>query len=388
MKWRGEIMLNERENGRLIHEIICMQNYSRWDDFAPRLEDNTASHSFRVSVYALIAGLIEKEVFKKEVDLERLVCRAVFHDLKLHVTGPIRHETKEDSVVGPLIKKEEKRGTEQMIHKLSSSIQPVFYDYMIDVMDDSFEGRILEAIDAFDAMIFCHREMMFGSNYEFPGKFEETAEQLRNHELDSIKYMMKEFDEKKSFYLFLFGILMLDRVKRWSGRFSLVPDNDAIHSYRTTGIAIFNTIIEQKKHGVEVNLLKVAAGALLHDFVETKTGDILGPFKHSSPELKKAFAEYEHRMNENLIAFLPKELQPYFVDFMLYAKDDSYEGTMVEIADKMDALIKSNLERKINPYNYQNDYESQLKKIQTRFEQPCVVFFLAYILHDLNHARF
>ncbi|HTG68246.1 MAG TPA: YfbR-like 5'-deoxynucleotidase, partial [Candidatus Udaeobacter sp.] len=65
---------------------------------------------------------------------------------------------------------------------------------------------------------------------------------------------------------------------------------------------------------------------------------------------------------------------------------DDYTGEMVDIADKLDALIKASLEMRNNPH-YADTYYNQLVKIQHRFENPCVIFFLAYILHDLTYSN-
>lgn len=376
------------KNGKLFHMILKLHNYPRWDDYAPRLEDNTASHSYRVAVFALIASLIEKEKFHKEVDIEKVVCRSIFHDLNEIMTGSINHNTKKDPIVTDLIKEVENKGDEVIVSHLSGSIQDVFRDYLVNAEDETFEGRIVDAVDTLEAMFFCYREVIFGSTYYFPQKFEELAEKMRNHELESIRYIMKSFDEKDELYIFMFSVMMLSRVRRWKGKTNLIHDDDTTHTFRATAIAIFNTVLENKKYGNNMDLLSVAAKTLLHDLVEQRTGDVLGPVKKSSPEIKEAFEKYEKKVSQEMIEFLPDFIKDKFIDYMVNAKDETPEGEMVHIVDKIDALLKSNEERKINPREYEREYVEMLKYIQENFEQKSVVFFLAYILHDLNYMGY
>jgi len=376
------------KNGKFINTITKMQNFPRWDEYAPKFEDNTANHSYRTALYSLLAALIEKRKFGKKVDIAKVVCRAIFHDINETKTGPIKHRTKKDPDVREHIKRLEHEASEEIVSYLSSSLQPVFYDFIVNAEDSTFEGRIVDAIDTFDALMFCKREVMFGSTYFFPETYEELADKLRNHELESIRWMMREVDNETEFFKFMFSVLMLDRVRRWKGKFNLVPDNDAAHEFRATAFAIFNGYVEKIKYGVDIDIETLVIKTLCHDIVEEWVGDVLGPVKHSTPETKKAFEEYEKKVSIQMADLLPDFLKYEFEEYMANAKSDDYVGTMVDIVDKMDALIKANMERRHNRMEYEIDYRKQLKKIQQKFDNPCVMFFLAYILHDLDYPLF
>jgi 5'-deoxynucleotidase YfbR-like HD superfamily hydrolase len=370
--------------GRFIQILNSLQNFPRWDDFAPRFEDNTATHSWRCGVYALIAALIEKNYFGKEVDLLKVVCRAIYHDMKVFKTGPINYETKNDPDVATHIKRIEDFGKEEYISFLPEEMQETFRDFILYSDCDSIESQIVKAIDTFDAMMFCKREIEFGSNYFFKEKYDELALLLTHHPLESIRWMMKHVDEQTPFFEFLFGVLGLDRVKRWKGRYNLIADNDSTHSFRTTGLAIFNAYVEKILYGIDLNVLAVVCGALLHDLVERITGDVRGPVKRSSPETKEAFERYEKKVSTSLCAMVPDFMVKEMKQFMVHAKNSSYEGIMVDIADKLDALVKTNMERKINPFGYEVFFRRDLRSIQVKYKNPSVVYFLAYILLDLE----
>jgi putative hydrolase of HD superfamily len=121
--------------------------------------------------------------------------------------------------------------------------------------------------------------------------------------------------------------------------------------------------------------------------VEGVSGDVASPIKKSSAVVREAFAAYEEKVAQEMTAQLPSFLHEEITDFLVNAKDDTYEGELVDIADKIDALVKSNLEIRNNPH-YGDKYYSQLLHIQHHYENPCVIFFLAYILHDLSYDNF
>ena len=79
----------------------------------------------------------------------------------------------------------------------------------------------------------------------------------------------------------------LAHVMRFNSRPQHFQESVAEHSFFTAYIAsILCDLL--KKEGMEINQEKVLTMALIHDSEEIFSGDILGPFKHRSPELTKA----------------------------------------------------------------------------------------------------
>ncbi|WP_054950937.1 YfbR-like 5'-deoxynucleotidase [Numidum massiliense] len=376
------------QNGKFINIVTRMQYVPRWDEYAPKFEDNTASHSYRCAVYGLIAALIEQKQYGKDPDVLKIVCRAIFHDLNEVITGPIKHRTKKSEEVREHIYRLEKEASTEIVSYLSQSLQPIFTDFIVCAEDDSYEGQLVDGVDTFDAMMFCHREVLYGSTYFFADKYEELADKLRRHHLPSIRTLMAAVDAGDELYDFLFSVLMLDRVRRWKGKVNTVYDDDAIHGFRSTALGIFNSYLEKIKYGVEIDILAVVGKLLGHDIVEEVTGDVLGPVKHSSPEIKRAFEAYERKVNLDLVHKLPPYMHEAFISYTVEAKENTYEGKMVDLVDKLDALIKVNMERRNNPSEYEYVYRHQLRVVQQTYEQPSAVFFLAYILHDLEFPTF
>jgi len=379
--------MKQVQNGRFFNRILKLQNHKRWIEHKPEHEDNSASKSFKVAVYTMLAAYIERDIYKTEVDVERAVCSAVFHNLNRTGIGRMKYETQQDEKIQPLLQTYKHQLNLQLVSFLSSSMQEAFTQYIVNAEDSStIEGRLVTACDVFEAMVFCHREVIDGKQSKFfRDKYEELSEKMKNHELASIRYLKEEFDKREDFYNFMYEVMEMDQVDRWDGKTSLIEDHDATHIYRSTAKAIYFAVYEKVKHGVDIDLLRLVGKTLTHDLPEIRGGDTLGPTKDAIPGMKEAFEELEGGFATKIVNQLPSFLRGYFDDYMVEPKSDDYEGMMVDIVDKIDALIKANRERKISPIEYEVVYRKQLKKVQHLYgEVPCVLFFLAFILPDLD----
>jgi putative hydrolase of HD superfamily len=375
------------KNGKFTNTIIRMQYIPRWSEFAPRFEDNASSHSFRCAALAILIGLIEEKILGNPIDKLKLLARCLWADLKNTGTGSIKHVTKKETLVFHHIRAYEQELSKEIVSYLSKSLQPAAYDFIVNAQDQTYIGRLVDAIDTFDAFLYCHRESQNGANPFFHAKYEELQETLRQTELKSIRWLLNEFNKNEGIYEFLGYIINLDTVKRWSGNYNLVPDNDATHSFRVASLALFNGLLEIERFGkTNMNLYKLLAKATLHDLPEVLSGDVVSNFKHNNPEIKLAFEQYEKETAQTMVHKLPELFHEEMTALIVHSKSDDYEGEMVDIADKLDALIKASMEMRNNPH-YAETYYNQLVKIQHNYENPCVIFFLAYILHDLTYSN-
>lgn len=374
------------QNGNFIRMLTRMQNVPRWDEYAPRFPDNAASHSFRVALFSLMASYLEEADGQPPVDRLTLLGKALFHDMNEVITGPIKHRTKKEPTLHAHIQAMEQQASEQLVSLLSKSLQPAFTTYLVHAEDDSPEGRIVEAIDTFDAMLYARREARMTESVFFEQKAAELQAVLERHPLISVRRLTQSVMEEDEMSHFIENVLMMDTIRRWKGRFNTIDDNDATHAFRAASLGIFNGLIESEKYNVTIDIEEVVSRLLCHDLVEGTTGDVLGPVKHATPVTAAAFEAYERAEGETLINNLPEDIRTPFRRFVVEAKDETYEGQMVDVIDKLDALIKMNMERKLNGVEYETGYRAQLKKVQMTYENPSVVFFLAYVLHDLDYV--
>lgn len=277
--------------------------------------------------------------------------------------------------------------SKEIVSFLSKSLQPQAYDYIVNAQDDTHIGRLVDAIDTLDAYLYCHRESLYDTNPFFHAKHKELKEVLLQSDLKSIRWLVNEYDKQEGLYDFVQYIVNLDTVKRWNGSYNLVPDNDATHSFRVASLALFNGLLETERFGNKnIDLYMLLAKATLHDLPEALSGDVVSNFKHNNAGIKDAFQQYERETAQFMISKLPPLFHEDMIAFIAHSKSDDYIGEMVDIADKLDALIKASLEMRNNPH-YAETYYKQLVKIQHSYENPCVIFFLAYILHDLTYSN-
>lgn len=375
------------KNGKFTSTIIRMQYVPRWSEYAPRFEDNASSHSFRCAALSIMIAAVEERLLGNRIDRMLLLGRCLWGDLKNTGTGSIKYVTKNETLVMNHIRRFEQELSKEIVSYLSKSLQPAAADYILNAQDDSYIGRLVEAIDMFDAMLFCHREAMYDSNPFFAAKYEELRDVLSASSLKSIVWLLGEYDKREGVFDFVGYIVNLDTVKRWNGNYNLVPDNDATHSFRVASLALFNGLLERDRFGNDgFELYELVAKAVLHDLPEVLSGDVVTNFKHNNAEIKHAFEQYEQEVASAIVSKLPDFLQGDLTRYIAESKSDDYEGEMVDIADKLDALIKASLEMRNNPH-YAETYYNQLVKIQHRYENDCVIFFLAYILHDLTYSN-
>ena len=374
-------------NGEFVKTIWRLQFAGRWYDKAPKYKDNSANHSFRVGLFTLLSSHIENAKFNGTIDIEKAVCRAVFHDLNETITTSINHFTKKNPEIEEKIKAFEKEAGKSVVGFLSKSLQPYFYDYIVDAEDATKEGRMVDAMDTFDSYLFCLRESQNSSSLYFKSKAESLKQRLKKSNIETVNWLIEQVENQTEMYEFLMYAMNLQSVDRWAGKMNTIEDNDSMHTFRVSALGVWCGYIEKVKYNKEVNILRLVAKCLCHDLVEALTGDVLGPIKHSTPEHSEAFERYERMMNEHMVTLLPEELRDVFTDYMVNAKDDTYEGELVDVADKLDALIKSQMELKRNRDEYIESFQVQLRSIQEKKSHyDCVMFFLAFILHDLNYS--
>ncbi len=375
------------KNGKFTSTIIRMQYVPRWSEHAPRFEDNAASHSFRCAALAVMIGIVEERLLGEPIDKMKLLGRCLWADLHNTGTGSIKHVTKKESLVMSHIREFESELSKEIVGYLSKSLQPEAYDFIVNAQDDTGIGKLVDAIDSLDAYLYCHRETQHGTNPFFHHKLKELRTGLLATDLPSVLWLLNEYEREEGIYEFIQYIVSLDTVKRWNGSYNLVPDNDATHSFRVASLSLFNGLLERERFGQQqIDLYKLTARAVLHDLPEALSGDVVSKFKHNNPAIKLAFERYERETAQFMISRLPDFFHEPMTDFIVHSKAGDEEGELVDVADKLDALIKASLEMRNNPH-YADTYYRQLVAIQHRYEQPCVVFFLAYILHDLTYSN-
>ncbi|MBS4178400.1 HD domain-containing protein [Lederbergia citrea] len=181
-----------------------------------------------------------------------------------------------------------------------------------------------------------------------------------------------------------------EKIIRCPGKFKFQEHSVASHSFKVTKIAQFLGTVEEQG-GEKVDWRLLYEKALNHDYAELFTGDIKTPVKYASKELKRLFSEVEEEMTKKFIEKeFPREFRDVYLERFKEGKDETLEGRILAVADKIDLLYESFGEiQKENPESlFLEIYEEALSTILLFKDMVCVKYFLENILPDMLLERF
>lgn len=157
----------------------------------------------------------------------------------------------------------------------------------------------------------------------------------------------------------------LEKLIRLPGKFKYFEHNVAAHSFKVTKIAQYLATVEAH-HGNEVDWKSLYEKALNHDFAEVFTGDIKTPVKYASRELKMLFSQVEEEMVNTFVnEEIPEPYQDIYRQRLQEGKDDSLEGQILAVADKIDLLYETfgEIQKRNSEPLFFEIYENRLETI-------------------------
>ncbi len=176
----------------------------------------------------------------------------------------------------------------------------------------------------------------------------------------------------------------LERIIRCPGKFKFEQHSVAAHSWKVVQYAKTLADIEEQ-HGAVIDWKKLYEITSSHDYGEIFIGDIKTPVKHSSPELRQLIQQVEEGMIAHFIEEnIPEDFKPTFRRQLREGKDDSIEGLILEVADKMDQVYEAfaELQKGNTEKEFVVMYRKALVKIK-RIKLACVDYFLDHILPEM-----
>ncbi|MFB5675858.1 YfbR-like 5'-deoxynucleotidase [Paenibacillus terreus] len=176
----------------------------------------------------------------------------------------------------------------------------------------------------------------------------------------------------------------LERIIRCPGKFKFEEHSVAAHSWKVVQYAKTLADIEEQ-HGVTVDWKKLYEITSSHDYGEIFIGDIKTPVKHYSLELRSMLQHVEEAMVKHFIEEnIPEEFKAIFRRQLREGKDQSVEGLILEVADKLDQVYEAfaELQRGNSEREFVVMYRNALIKIKD-IRLHCVDYFLNNILPDI-----
>ncbi|AGZ26139.1 MULTISPECIES: YfbR-like 5'-deoxynucleotidase [Staphylococcus] len=182
----------------------------------------------------------------------------------------------------------------------------------------------------------------------------------------------------------------MEKLIRLPGKFKYFEHNVAAHSFKVTKIAQYLGTVEEYNGNV-IDWKSLYEKALNHDFAEVFTGDIKTPVKYASRELKMLFSQVEEEMVENFIKEeIPEQYRDIYSQRLQEGKDDSLEGQVLAVADKIDLLYETFGEiQKRNPEPlFFEIYEMSLETIMQFDHLASVQDFIDNVIPEMLTENF
>lgn len=154
----------------------------------------------------------------------------------------------------------------------------------------------------------------------------------------------------------------LSRTERCPGMFAYERQTVSEHSFKVMQYAQFFANIEQM-NGAEIDFKVLYEKVLNHDVPEILTGDIPTPVKYKTDKMREVVAEVEELLVEEYIhEVIPSEFKDLTTTWFGEGKDNSVEGNILKLADKLDQLYEAfeELQKGNTNYAYIRMYKNAL----------------------------
>ncbi len=167
-----------------------MKYIKRWSLMHSMVEENVMEHTEQVSVVAHALAVIKNKIYGGNVDIEKVLLYAQYHETSEVITGdlptPIKYFNKE--INGAY--KDLERGAElKLLSMLPNELRCEYEKYVMPD-EDSEEYAIMKFADKISAYIKCIEEVKSG-NKEFVKAKQTIKKDLEKSEREEVKYFIK-----------------------------------------------------------------------------------------------------------------------------------------------------------------------------------------------------
>ncbi|MFS1519600.1 5'-deoxynucleotidase [Bacillus sp. SCS-151] len=175
----------------------------RWNGTYSLKSEDVAQHSFNVVVFTHALCMIKKQIFNEEIDIEKALEYAIFHDstdsITTHIISPIKNHSsiKENYTIT------KQSAKKHLIKGLPIELQSSYFNTLhVENMDIEYIVEVADQLDGYCKAIF---EVKRGNSEFKPilSKFEDSLGKLAS-EHEYIKYFLDNFipsflDEENNF---------------------------------------------------------------------------------------------------------------------------------------------------------------------------------------------
>ena len=168
--------------------IFRMRYIARWALMRNTRTENVEEHSYEVAVLAHALAAIGREVYRKDIDPDKVAAAALFHDAPEIITGDMPTPIK---YYNPELKTAYKQVEAVAQDKLLSMLPPELAAVYEPLVRESDEGarRYVKAADKLAAWLKCQEEKKAG-NTEFDRAADETMTALRGMGMEELDWFL------------------------------------------------------------------------------------------------------------------------------------------------------------------------------------------------------
>ncbi|MBR5521285.1 MAG: 5'-deoxynucleotidase [Oscillospiraceae bacterium] len=171
--------------------LARMKYIPRWSLMRRNTQEDVAQHTSEVMITAHTLCLLANNMFGHNVNSEKVITCALYHDVSEILTGDLPTPVKYNN---PRIQKAYKEVERHAVNRLLETAHPDIKDslrpYLTQEELTDYEKAILKGADRLCALTKCIEELQ-GGNKEFQSAFNSTFVALKEMQLDEVDYFME-----------------------------------------------------------------------------------------------------------------------------------------------------------------------------------------------------
>ena len=169
-----------------------MKYIKRWSLMRSVREENIMEHTQQVSVIAHALALISNKIYNKNINVEKTVLLAQYHEVGEVITGdlptPIKYFNPE---IKNAYKDLEKHASVRILNMLPEELKGEYQSYILPDTDTE-EYKLVKYADRLSAYLKCVEEIKAG-NLEFKKAKLSIEKDTKNTGNDAVNYYIKTF---------------------------------------------------------------------------------------------------------------------------------------------------------------------------------------------------
>ena len=169
-----------------------MKYIRRWQLMRSQRDENIMEHSHSVAMLAHALAVIRNKVFGGNVNVEKTVLYAMYHEISEVLTGdlptPIKYY---NHSIRNAYKDLERSAAEKMAEMLPKDLKEELAPCIL-ADEDSKEYKLVKAADRLSAYVKCLEELRAG-NGEFEKAKKSIEEDLRARKMPEVEYFFEHF---------------------------------------------------------------------------------------------------------------------------------------------------------------------------------------------------